>query len=106
MKTARVAALLGTRQQEGALALPTGCLDRIDALEDEVQGTKRQMEAEKQAAGKKRSVREDLELRAKVGTPWCVKLTCPAADRALHCTWCAVGTLLGPCPSMLLACRM
>lgn len=66
LNTAPAAAILGSRQQAGALALSAGFMDSIDALEEEIRGMGQQMQAEKQAAGKMRSVREDLELRAKV----------------------------------------
>ena len=69
MTTAPVAARLAAVGPEGAVEIEPGFLDSIDALEGEMAAMRKAMASEKQAAGKQRSSREDLDLRAKVRPP-------------------------------------
>ena len=65
MKTAPIAARLGALDAATALQLDSGFTESIDTLQEEIGHMLRAMSAEKQAAGKQRSSREDLALRAR-----------------------------------------
>ena len=67
MTTASTAARLGSAERLPPLEMSEGFLDTLDTLEAEIRTMRKDMRAAKAAAGKQRAVREDLDLRAKVG---------------------------------------